>query len=202
MIFDEITCGWRLDVGGAFKKFGVSPDIVVYGKAIANGYPMAVVVGKSEVMDIAQVSFISSTFWTERIGPTASIATINKMQTHNIQKHLCRIGEQIMDGWRKLALENELKLTTSGISPLGHFTLDHGEKSLALRTLFTQEMLKRGYLASNSVYVSYKHTNEIIESYLEDTNEVFAYLREALEKDTVIDLLEGPVAHSGFKRLT
>ncbi|MHA1979223.1 MAG: aminotransferase class III-fold pyridoxal phosphate-dependent enzyme [Candidatus Hodarchaeales archaeon] len=202
LIFDEITSGWRLDIGGAFKKYGVTPDIVVYGKAMANGYPMAVLVGRSEIMDIAQTSFISSTFWTERIGPTASIATIEKMKTHSVQKHLCKIGEQIVDGWNKLAQEHEIKLTTSGIPPLGHFAFNHDDQSLPLRTLFTQEMLKKGYLASSSVYVSYKHTNEIINSYLEDTNDVFAFLKQAIEKDKISDLLEGPVAHSGFRRLT
>ncbi len=202
VIYDEITCGWRLDIGGAFRKFGVNPDIVVYGKAIANGYPMSAIVGTTEVMDTAQVSFISSTFWTERIGPVASLATIEKMRKENVQTHLCRIGDLIQQGLKEIAEENGLDMTITGISPLSHFSFNYGNLSLAMRTLFTQEMLKRGYLASASIYVSFKHTKEIVDSYIADSNEVFHLIKKALGQKDIHKFLDGPVAHAGFKRLT
>jgi len=202
LIFDEITSGWRMNVGGIHELYNVYPDIVVYGKGMSNGFPMAAIVGKGGVMDMAQNSFISSTYWTDRIGPVASITTINKMLENNVPSHLCKIGNLISEGWRKLAEEHNLRVDIMGIPPLTTFVFDYGEDSQALHTLFTQEMLKRGFLASKSVYVSYSHTEEHVRKYLENVDEVFDIIKEAIEKDNVYALLKGPVAHIGFKRLT
>ena len=201
LIFDEITSGWRLNVGGVHALYNVDPDIAVYGKAMSNGYPMAAIVGKEDVMDAAQNTFISSTYWTERIGPVASIATINKMQENNVPLHICKIGDMIRAGWEKLAQENDLKIHTEGISPLPTFNFDYDD-SQALHTLFTQEMLGRGYLASKSVYVSYCHNEQNVEKYMENVNDVFGVLKKAIGQGNVKGLLKGPVAHVGFKRLT
>jgi len=201
LIFDEITSGWRLNVGGAHALYNVNPDIAVYGKAMSNGYPMAAIVGREDVMDAAQSTFISSTYWTERIGPVASIATINKMQENDIPSHICKIGDMIRADWEKLAQENDLKIHTEGISPLPTFILDYKEEQ-ALHTLFTQEMLDRGYLASKSVYVSYCHNEQNVGEYMDDVDDVFGILRKAIDQSNVNDMLKGPVAHVGFKRLT
>lgn len=202
LIFDEITSGWRMNVGGVHKLYNVYPDIVVYGKGMSNGFPMAAIVGKGEVMDMAQSSFISSTYWTDRIGPVASITTINKMLENNVPAHLCKIGNLISEGWRGLAKEHDLKIDIMGIPPLTTFVFDHEEDSQALHTLFTQEMLKRGFLASKSVYVSYSHNEEHVKRYLEDVDDIFNIIKEAIDNDNVYALLKGPVAHTGFKRLT
>ena len=202
LIFDEITSGWRMNVGGIHELYNVYPDIAVYGKGMSNGFPMAAIVGKGDVMDIAQNSFISSTYWTDRIGPVASLATINKMLECNVPSHLCKIGDLISNGWRKLAEEHDLKIDIMGISPLTTFAFDYGDDSQALLTLFTQEMLNRGFLASKSVYVSYSHTEEHVEMYLENVNVIFGTIKKAVEKNNVYNLLKGPVAHEGFRRLT
>ena len=201
LIFDEITSGWRMNVGGIHELYNVYPDIVVYGKGISNGFPLAAVVGKGDVMDIAQNSFISSTYWTDRIGPVASIATINKMLKNDVPAHLIKIGNFIGKGWMELANSHALKIDVMGIPPLTTFVFDH-EDGQALQTLFTQEMLNRGFLASKSVYASYSHTEECVEKYLENVNEVFGIIKKAIEKDSVYSLLKGPVAHEGFRRLT
>ena len=202
LIFDEITSGWRMNVGGIHELYNVYPDIAVYGKAMSNGFPMAAIVGKGEVMDVAQNSFISSTYWTDRIGPIASITTINKMLKNNVPSHLYKIGNLISNGWRKLAKEYDLKIDIIRIQPLTTFVFDYGENSQAIHTLFTQEMLKRGFLASKSVYVSYSHTEEHVEKYLENVDEIFGMIKNAIEENEVYELLKGPVAHTGFKRLT
>lgn len=201
LIFDEITSGWRLNVGGAHEKYNVFPDIAVYGKAMSNGFPMAAVVGKAEVMDAAQKSFISSTYWTERIGPVAAIATINKMLRENVPAHLSEIGTAVGDGWEKLAKENGVEIEVEGIPPLKTFSFKHEDKQ-ALKTLFTQEMLERGFLASTGLYASFSHEKRHVDAYLENVNEVFGVISESIEKDNIRDLLKGPVAHTGFKRLT
>jgi len=202
LIFDEITIGWRVALGGAHLLYGISPDIAVLGKSIANGYAMAAIIGKGEVMDAAQKTFISSTFWTERIGPTAAIATILKMQRVALPSHLMRIGTLIGNGWKSAATKHNLKIRVHGPEALVGFAFDYGEKSQALRTLFTQEMLRRGFIASGSVYVSYAHTTANVQKYLRAVDSVFALIAEALKKDTVELVLEGPVAHSSFQRLT
>ena len=152
-------------------------------------------------MDSAQISFISSTYWTERIGPAAAIATIKKMQDKNVPEHLINIGKIIGEGWRDLADEHGLNVDILPPKPLVTMSLNY-DNSQVIKTLFTQEMLKRGYLASLSVYVSYSHTEEIVENYLRNVDEVFGIIKRAIEEEKVKDLLEGPVAHTGFQRLT
>jgi glutamate-1-semialdehyde 2,1-aminomutase len=203
LVFDEITSGFRVRTGGAYERFGVTPDVVVYGKAIANGYPMGAVVGKEWVMDQAQESFVSSTFWTDRVGPAAALETIDKIEREEVPTHLKRIGKKIMDGWEHLADEHglQLKIKTWEMPPLATFEFEHGDSSQPASTLFTQEMLDRGYLAGKSVYVSHSHTDEHVDNYLSEVDEVFGTIASRLQNETVIDALEGPVAHSKFERL-
>lgn len=200
LIFDEITSGCRVNVMGAYEKYGVNPDIIVYGKAISNGHPMACIIGKENVMDIAQETFISSTYWTERVGCVASIATITKLKKNNVPNHLINIGNKIKKDWKELSKEHELDIEVMGIPPLATFKFNY-ENSLELHTLFTQEMLKREYLASKSIYVSYAHTEEIVEKYMEGVCDVFGTIKKGLEENKIRSLLEGPIAHTGFKRL-
>lgn len=202
LIFDEITIGWRLAVGGAHLVYGVNPDIAVYAKAISNGFPMGAVVGNRKVMQAAQETFISSTYWTERVGFVASLATIRKLKEKNVPKHLKMIGGMIGNGWRRLAEKHGINLTVLGPESLVTFVLNYGDDSQAIRTLFTQEMLRRGFLASASVYVSYAHKERHVRAYLKAVDEVFKLLKKAIDTKSVHKLLEGPVAHSGFKRLT
>jgi glutamate-1-semialdehyde aminotransferase len=151
-------------------------------------------------MDAAQDSFISSTYWTDRMGPAASIATINKLLKHDVPTHLCKIGESISKGWAELAEKHGLDVEIMGIPPLTTFAFHHEEKQ-AMHTLFTQEMLDRGLLAAKSVYASYAHTKEHVTEYLENADEAFATIKKAVESKNIRKLLRGPVAESSFKRL-
>ncbi len=201
LIIDEITAGWRLTCGGAHLLYDVNPDMMVTAKAVSNGYPMAAVIGKAELMDASQTSFISSTYWTERIGPAAAIATINKMQKVNLPAYLDKIGALIGKNWEELANKHSLNFSILPPNALVTFTIDY-ENALEIKTLYTQEMLKRGYLAATSVYVSYAHTEEIVNKYMKDVDEVFGIIKIAIEQKTVRKLLKGPTVHSGFQRLT
>jgi glutamate-1-semialdehyde aminotransferase len=190
-----------MNVGGIHQLYNVYPDIVVHGKAMSNGFPMAAVVGKGNVMDMAQGSFISSTYWTERVGPAAAIATINKMLEEDVPSHLCEIGNLVSKGWKEIADEHKLEITVMGIPPLTTFAFNH-ENSQVWHTIFTQEMLHRGFLASKSLYVSYSHNEQHVQKYLGSVDEVFELIKKAIISGSVLDLLKGPVAHEGFKRLT
>ena len=201
LIFDEITSGWRYSFGGIHLQLGVEPDVAVFGKAISNGFPMGAVIGKRDIMQASQKSFISSTYWTEAIGPTAALATIKKMQELNVTEKISRVGTLVQQGWQKIAKKHALKLKVAGRPALTHFSLDYGEESQALCTLFKQEMLERGYLASAAFYGTYAHTPSIIDDYLVALDEVFGILSKAIKNNDVNKRLKGAVAHTGFSRL-
>jgi len=201
-IFDEITSGWRLNVGGAHLNFGVEPDIAVFAKGISNGYPMAAIIGRPEIMEVAQDTFISSTYWTERLGPVAGLATIKKLQKNDVPKYLINIGKKVQEGWKKLAKKYNLNIIISGIYPLGHFYFNYGDNSLILKTLFTQLMLEKGFLATTAFYASYAHKEEYVENYLKAVDEVFAFISKTIQKGNPEKYLIGPVCHAGFRRLT
>lgn len=201
LIFDEVSSGFRLRVGGVHPLFNVTPDIMVLGKAMSNGYPMAAIVGKKNIMEAAQTTFISSTYWTERIGTVAALATIKKMQAKKVPQHLEKIGKQIEAGWLALAKKHGLAVSTVGPYALITLAFEYPSAQI-LKTLFTQEMLKEGYLAGLSVYVSYAHQPKHIKKYLLAVDRVFKIISQALRDKNAEVLLEGPVAHTGFARLT
>lgn len=202
LVFDEITIGWRLNIGGAHLKYGVNPDIAVFAKAISNGFPMAAIIGKKRIMQSAQTSFISSTYWTEKIGPVAALASINKMIDKNVPNHLDEVGKLLIGGLKTIAGKTKVNLSVSGLPPLPHFSFDYCKDSQAVRTLFTQEMLKRGFLASGGVYITYAFKEKHAKAYLNACQEVFALIKKAVDKKRLYKLLEGPVAHKKFERLT
>jgi glutamate-1-semialdehyde 2,1-aminomutase len=201
LIFDEITSGFRMNNGGAHLLYGVDPDIAVFSKGISNGYPMGIVFGRESVMQSAQSTFISSTYWTERIGPVAAIATIRKFCANNAYKKLISIGKIVQEGWANAGVKNELDIHVSGIYPLSHFSFNHPNGQVMM-TVFVQLMLKRNFLASGRFYATYAHQISHVKLYLNSVNEVFEIIKIADQNGTLNDLLKGSVAHSGFKRLT
>jgi len=201
LVMDEVTAGFRLNTGGAHLLFNVMPDIAVFAKAMSNGYSMAAVIGRGEVMQAAQDSFISSTYWTERIGPVAALATIRKHRRQNVSAYLIRTGQLIKSGWKHAAECAGLTMNVGGIDPLAHFDLEC-EESQAAHSLFTQLMLERGFLANGSFYATYAHTDKNVESYLAAVGDAFSIIAEALERKIVAEMLHGPAAHNGFHRLT
>jgi len=200
-IIDEVSSGWRLNTGGAHLLYDIKPDIAVFAKGMSNGYPMAAIIGRRNMMEAAQTSFISSTYWTDRIGPVAALATIRKMIKYNVSDHLKSNGLKIKELWADLAQKHNLKVHVGGIDPLGHFSFDHSN-SLTLKTLYTQLMLERGFLATTAYYASYAHKEEHIHKYKIATDESFSIIVDAIRKGNPDKLLKGSVCHSGFKRLT
>lgn len=201
LIFDEVSSGFRVNAGGMHLLYDINPDILVLGKALGNGYPIAAVIGRKEVMDAAQATFISSTYWTERIGFVAALATINIFERDHVAQHLIKTGNRISEGLKKIIQAHALPIDMGGL-PSVPTLLIRGENNLIIKTVFTQEMLKRGFLASNVVYVSYAHTEEIVDQYLHAADEVFGMIAKAVKSGSLEGLLDGPVCHSGFSRLT
>jgi glutamate-1-semialdehyde 2,1-aminomutase len=201
LIFDEVTTGFRMTDGGIHKLLGVNPDIAVFAKAMANGYPMAAVIGTSRVMEAAQSTFISSTNWTERVGTVAALATIRKFRRESVAKHLIRIGELTFAGWKRAAAAAGIALHTDGLPSLAHFAFDHPEEP-TLTTLFTQDMLERGYLAYNQFKPSFAHRPSHVDAYIDAAEASFHLIAEAIACGNAAGRLKGPCARRGFYRLT
>ncbi len=201
IVLDEITSGWRMTYGGVYPLVGFQPDVVVYGKALGNGFAISAVVGRREVMSAAQESFISSTFWTERVGFVAALKTLEIMGRDRVWEHLIRIGSAIGEGWAALGRKHGLKLEVTDYKPLITMKLGYGDQNPAIVTLFIQEMLKRGYLAATSIYVSQAHTLPIVKEYLVAVDDVFARIAEAIHTGTVAEKLQTRVKSDAFKRL-
>lgn len=200
LVFDECTSGFRQTFGGLHKMYGVEPDMAMFGKALGNGYAITATIGKREVMEAAQSTFISSTFWTERIGPTAALKTLEVMERVKSWEQITQTGLDITTKWQALADKHGLSITTSGLSALTSLSFNSPD-ALAYKTLLTQEMLAKGYLAGTSVYVCTEHTPEKVAGYFEVLEPIFALIKECEEGRDVMGLLKGPVCHSGFKRL-
>jgi glutamate-1-semialdehyde 2,1-aminomutase len=200
LIFDECTSGFRETFGGIHKKYGVEPDMAMFGKALGNGYAITATIGRREIMEAAQKSFISSTFWTERIGSVAALKTLEVMERERSWEQITKIGSKIKDGWQYLANKHDLKINQFGIPALAGFNFESAN-SLKYKSLITQEMLAQGYLASNVVYVCTEHSEKIVNRYLECLDPIFSLIGECEDGRSVNEILNGPECHAGFKRL-
>ena len=171
LIFDECTTGFRGNFGGLHKKINVNPDICIFGKTLGNGYAITSIIGKKEIMEHANESFISSTFWTERIGPTAGLKTIDVMKSIKSWQTINKVGAKIKKNWEQLFKHYNLKVNINGIPSLLNFVFE-SKNHQAYKTLISQEMLKKNFLATNTVYPCTKHSDNIIDSYFDNLEKV------------------------------
>lgn len=201
LIFDEVSSGFRLCCGGAHLVLGVEPDIAVLAKGISNGYPMATIFGTAIAMAGAQKAFISSTYWTDRIGPVAALACMRKYRRLKVHERQQEIGELLLAGWEKLGKKHGLSVSVGGIPALTHFNIA-GEFGQAAQTLFTKLMLDKGYLAATGVYPTLTHTPEMVDAYLVAVDQTFEKIASiGLSARLFESLAPCDVAHTGFKRL-
>ncbi len=199
LIYDEVSSGFRVSIGGMHLRYNINPDIVILGKAMGNGYPISAVIGKRKIMDSAQDSFISSSMWTERIGFVAALATIEVFEKNKVVDHIVAVGNYLKKGLTDIFKELSFNAEMVGLpsAPIMYFYDD----PLLVKTIFNQEMLKRGYLTSSVVYISFAHNMEIIDRYLKDAKEAFTKIVKYKKNNKLKKLLQGPLIHSGFRRL-
>ena len=201
LIFDECSSGFRQSFGGLHKIYGVNPDMAWFGKALGNGYGITAIIGKREIMDYAQSSFISSTFWSERSGPVAANKTLDIMEKTKSWETITEIGSEVQKKWKFLAKKNNINIQLNGIPALSTFSIVSNDW-LKYKTFITQEMLKKGYLATNAIFVSVKHNTKILKNYFEILDQLFYQISEfETGKKSVDEKLKGVICHSGFKRL-
>lgn len=197
LIFDEITSGFRMCAGGIHLNYGINPDIAVFAKSMANGYAMASILGTEKVMSSAQNSFISSTNWTERIGPVAAIATIKKYISENVAGHIITIGNEVKSIWEKMAEKHKIDIKVTGLPTLAAFSFKH-DRNQAMMTTFTIEMLNNGFLGFRQFKSSLAHSTSDLRKYEKAVDDVF----QLIANNPLEELLNTPIAHTGLHRLT
>ncbi len=200
LIFDECTSGFRKNFGGLHLHFKVNPDIAIFGKALGNGYAITSIIGKRNIMETAQKSFISSTFWTERIGPAAAIETLNQMNKLKSWKIIDSNGKYIIKKWKYLAKKYDLQLEVKGLPALCSF-LFKSKNNDKYKALITQELLKKGFLASNTVYSSIAHKRYIVDKYLEELEKVFLKIQNCENGQNINKYLNFGTPQKKFERM-
>ena len=200
LIFDECTSGFRKTFGGLHLDYGVNPDITVLGKTLGNGYAINAILGTTEVMQAAQDTFISSTFWTERIGPTAALATLEVMEEEDAPARIHDIGLGIQAMWKEIGLASGLTVVPAGVPSLSTFSIE-GFDPLITKTFITQEMLKKDFIAGTALYASIAHDQSILNHYGFELGNVFSRIVTLGSSDEIIGFLEGGPSQAGFQRL-
>ena len=201
LIFDECTSGFRQCFGGLHKLININPDMAIFGKALGNGYAITAILGKESIMDRAKKSFISSTFWTDRIGPVAAIKTLEIMEREKSWKRISYLGEKVFLIWKTLAKKNRLAINISGLPSLAKFNFK-SKNSQAYKTFITQEMLKHNFLAANAVYLSTAHNEKILKKYSDHLDEIFYKISQCEKGNLQIkNILKYPISHTFFGRL-
>ena len=199
LIFDECTTGFRETFGGIHQKYNVTPDIAIYGKSLGNGYPITCVVGKKDLMKMKEKTFMSSTFWTDRIGPTAALKTLDVMEKTKSWEIITEKGKKIQNFWELMSQKYKLDLKIKGIPALSNFefkTHKHG----ILKTFITDEMLKQNFLANNVVYLSIAHSDEILKKYFEKIKNIFSKISQFNNDKKIEDYLSQNISAMSFRK--
>ena len=200
LIFDEISIGWRLCLGGAHLKFGITPDVAIFAKTISNGFAMSAVIGNQDTMSAAADSFISSAYWTEGVGPAAAVATIEKMKRTDVPSHIASIGARFRNGWMAIADRSDVPVTVSGRPDAVQVSFEH-EDANALMTLYTTRMLDHGFLASSGFNPTMAHDPDHVDGCLKASELVLNEVREAIEGGDVMRRINDSPRHTTFARL-
>ena len=202
LIFDEVVTGFRMSKGGAQEYFGVMPDLATFAKAIANGYPLAAVVGRREIMKTQADNFISSTYWSDCSALVAGLATLNEINNEPVIETINNTGKTLISYLKQMTPKYALNVDVSGHGFDFTLNFDYGVLSDKIMTLFIQEMVARGIYTNGVFYPCYTHTSEDVEKIVSATDEVFAFLKQGIEKNKIDQLLKCPERQTGCKRLT
>ena len=199
LIFDECTSGFRQTFGGLHKYYGINPDMAIFGKALGNGYAINSIIGKRSIMEACNSSFISSTFWTERIGPTAALETLSSMEKIKSWELISNIGRKIKKNWIKLSQLHNLQINVEGIDAIPNF-LFKSKNNLYYKTFISQEMLKKKILASNYIFCSIAHKEKILIRYYDCLEKIFYQIKKCEnEEENIERILESRVCISGMR---
>ena len=199
LIFDECTSGFRENLGGMHMKYRVFPDLAILGKALGNGYVINAVIGRKEVMKAANNTFISSTFWTERIGSAAALKTLEIMDEIKSWRTITYIGADVKKKWLQLSKIHNIKLDIKGLDAMPRFDFI-SKNNHYYKTYISQEFLKKKILAANSIYLCIDHNKDLINRYFDILDSIFYKIKKSIDSNSDVEkLLEGPVCISGIR---
>ena len=203
LIFDEVSCGWRLSVGGVQEYVGVTPDMTVLAKAMSNGYPMGAVVGSREVMEPASRMFVSSSYWSDNIGLTAALTTIRELKRRDSAAFFLETGEKLRGALNGSIADAGLSGEYTGLHTALNLSLSLPDEDLRpkVNTLFIQEMARRGVHCPMGFILNMAHTDEVIRQTAEAASEAFDVIRSGLESDDMDSLLLCDLKQEPFRRL-
>jgi len=203
LIFDEVSCGFRISLGGVQEVIGVTPDISVFAKAISNGYPMAAVVGKRAVMEPASRMFISSAYWDDPIGIVAALTTVRELERRNAVAHFEVIGESFRERIDRAARDAGLDAACVGVAahPGIRFRVDDPAMAKKASTLFIQENAKRGLILATGFFFNCAHDDAALDHTEGAVRESFAVIQDGLENDRLDELLECEIQEDLFRRM-
>ena len=205
LIFDEVVSGFHYALGGAQEVFGVSPDLVAFGKGMGNGYPISAVAGKRELLEqIEQGVFISTTFGGDSISMAASLATLKILARPGYYDHINKIGTIIRDGIQERIDKHDLNDVLSvsgmpahcGVAFEGHGSLNY----LDIQSIYSQTMLQNGIYVFAIYFLNMHHTEKEAQAYLDATDKAFAQIRKAIDQDSLDGILLGGKVNPVFKR--
>ena len=201
-VVDEVTSGWRFGFPGACPQLNIQPDIVVYAKAMSNGVPCGAIIGTDAVMDAANSSFISSSYWTDGIGSAAALACIDRMHTLGVQQHVWQLGKVMQQSLREVAARNStLNIKVAGMPCAPSFAIQLGDLSAAAKAMCIRQMFKRGFLFSSQLYVMWPHTEAMVNAMTTALDESLAEVTR-LHTEGGLQTEAGPMpANTGFARL-
>ncbi|MDQ2961418.1 MAG: aminotransferase class III-fold pyridoxal phosphate-dependent enzyme [Candidatus Dormibacteraeota bacterium] len=203
LVFDEVITGFRLAEGGAQEYFGVLPDLAAFGKAMANGYPMAAVTGRAAVMEqIVSTVFVSSTFGGDTVSLAAALATMSAIRRGGVVEHLWRQGERLMEGFNALADEHDVPARMIGLAPRRVITFEAagGADANVVKGLLWQECLDRGVLMGNANFVSRAHDDAAVDATLEAFDGALTAVGAAVRRGDVAARLRGRPPGEVFRR--
>ena len=197
LIFDEISCGFRQSKGPYSKKFNVVPDIYVFAKSIGNGYPIAAITGRSEIMNGFNSSFVSSTNWSEAIGLGAARSVLKKFQKSSPHEKIIELGECWANTIQKECESNKFMIDISGLPGMKYFS--HTTDSDLFRTFFTVFALQENILVAGRYYPNTSQTIQDIKQYGELLNNAIVKYQSMSRSD--IEKFTGKVMPGGFNSL-
>ncbi len=203
LIMDEITSGWRFGFPGASAALALEPDIAVYAKAMSNGFPCAAIIGRDEIMDAANDSFISSSYWTDGVGPAAAVACITRMRDHHVQQAIWQRGRDFQNRLRHVASQHgEGKPVISGMPCNPYVSFDLGAQANLAKIAFIRMMKERGILLAGVNYIMYTHTDPMFEHFLTTAAEAFDGVGRLVTQGTLEDYVGENTGIGNFARLT
>lgn len=203
LIFDEVSSGFRIALGGVQEFTGVKPDLSVFAKAISNGYPMGAVVGRRDLMQPVERMFVSSAYWDDSIGIVAALTTLRELEHRNAVAHFNRIGSLFKEGINQVADEAGLEAECTGVPahPGIRFRIDDPELNRKVTTLFIQENAKRGVILAPGFFLNCAHDDEAVHLTVGVVRESMGVIARGLRTGNVDQLLECPTQQELFRRL-